>query len=374
MKLIDDKKIVSKVKETTNYNIKLTSSEILNSFNIEKDIVKEEVKKEKKKKKITLVSLLSSGGLVATAAILLIVLLPNSNKPNGPDNPPINGFIGVSESTELANELITFSGFNNVNNEYQRLKKRLDRDNNSNNISNEDFKNIVNEFDNVFMGIESIFNINNINIKDDHFDDVINNETYKYKTTISDINNNIVGEFYYNDLNKFTDDDETRSYLEAYYETNGDKFNVYLNQEIEQDGDYESELEAIFIPLNSDNYVYKVEKESEAEGNETENQYAYSYYSSINDIHDDDRYLYKVEYEIESNGHNEELEISVNRNEVNNIHEYNFLNIRQIDELHYSFYIEYENEITDEEYELTINLEISGDNHIYTYNDLEVIL
>ena len=172
MKLIDDKKIVSKVKETTNYNIKLTSSEILNSFNIEKDIVKAEAKKEKKKKKITLISLISSGGLVATAAILLIVLLPNSNKPNGPDNPPINEFIGVSESTELANELITFSGFNNVNNEYQRLKKRLDRDNNSNNISNEDFKNIVNEFDNVFMGIESIFNINNINIKDEHFNEI----------------------------------------------------------------------------------------------------------------------------------------------------------------------------------------------------------
>ena len=379
MKLANDEKIKKIVKENSNYQIKTTSEEILNTYRLEQSINKNKVDTSKtKKKKFLMVSIPSLTGALALGAVLLVVFLPSKkNIPDNPGgdviNPPIidPSFVGVSDSTELTSELLTFSTFNNSG-KYSTTSLNKFRD--RNNVTQEDFDTIINEFDNTYFGVSSLFSLNNTKVIDENFNSTINNETYLYKSSIYINDNTLIGTFYYNNLTEFTEEDETNSYLKGLYVTNNLTYTVYLNNEIELEHfESEQELEALFININDSNDIYKVSKESETEGQGSENSYSYEIYETINDIYNEDNYVYKVHYSIETTGNHEEIELEITRKENRTEHTYTFQDILKVSDNVYTFYAEYENERTDEELEFFVTLTIENANRIYTSGNFEKI-
>ncbi|MBO8427307.1 MAG: hypothetical protein IAC58_01950 [Firmicutes bacterium] len=379
MKLANDEKIKKIVKENSNYQIKTTSEEILNTYRLEQSINKNKVDTSKtKKKKFLMVSIPSLTGALALGAVLLVVFLPSKDNINdnpGGDviNPPIidPSFVGVSDSTELTSELLTFSTFNNSG-KYNTTSLNKFRD--RNNVTQEDFDTIINEFDNTYFGVSSLFSLNNTKVIDENFNSTINNETYLYKSSIYINDNTLIGTFYYNNLTEFTEEDETNSYLKGLYVTNNLTYTVYLNNEIELEHyESEQELEALFININDSNDIYKVSKESETEGQGSENSYSYEIYETINDIYNEDNYVYKVQYSIETTGNHEEIELEITRKENRTEHTYTFQDILKVSDNVYTFYAEYENERTDEELEFFVTLTIENANRIYTSGNFEKI-
>ena len=364
MKLANDEKIKKIVKENSNYQIKTTSEEILNTYRLEQSINKNKVDTSKtKKKKFLMISIPSLTGALALGAVLLVVFLPSKenipDKPGGDViNPPIidPSFVGVSDSTELTSELLTFSTFNNSG-KYSTTSLNKFRD--QNNVTQEDFDTIINEFDNTYFGVSSLFSLNNTKVIDENFNSTINNETYLYKSSIYINDNTLIGTFYYNNLTEFTEEDETNSYLKGLYVTNNLTYTVYLNNEIELEHfESEQELEALFININDSNDIYKVSKESETEGQGSENSYSYEIYETINDIYNEDNYVYKVHYSIETTGNHEEIELEITRKENRTEHTYTFQDILKVSDNVYTFYAEYENERTNEELEFFVTLTI----------------
>lgn len=379
MKLANDEKIKKIVKENSNYQIKTTSEEILNTYRLEQSINKNKVDTSKtKKKKFLMISIPSLTGALALGAVLLVVFLPSKenipDKPGGDViNPPIidPSFVGVSDSTELTSELLTFSTFNNSG-KYSTTSLNKFRD--QNNVTQEDFDTIINEFDNTYFGVSSLFSLNNTKVIDENFNSTINNETYLYKSSIYINDNTLIGTFYYNNLTEFTEEDETNSYLKGLYVTNNLTYTVYLNNEIELEHfESEQELEALFININDSNDIYKVSKESETEGQGSENSYSYEIYETINDIYNEDNYVYKVHYSIETTGNHEEIELEITRKENRTEHTYTFQDILKVSDNVYTFYAEYENERTDEELEFFVTLTIENANRIYTSGNFEKI-
>lgn len=379
MKLANDEKIKKIVKENSNYQIKTTSEEILNTYRLEQSINKNKVDTSKtKKKKFLMISIPSLTGALALGAVLLVVFLPSKkNIPDNPGgdviNPPIidPSFVGVSDSTELTSELLTFSTFNNSG-KYSTTSLNKFRD--QNNVTQEDFDTIINEFDNTYFGVSSLFSLNNTKVIDENFNSTINNETFLYKSSIYINDNTLIGTFYYNNLTEFTEEDETNSYLKGLYVTNNLTYTVYLNNEIELEHfESEQELEALFININDSNDIYKVSKESETEGQGSENSYSYEIYETINDIYNEDNYVYKVHYSIETTGNHEEIELEITRKENRTEHTYTFQDILKVSDNVYTFYAEYENERTDEELEFFVTLTIENANRIYTSGNFEKI-
>lgn len=379
MKLANDEKIKKIVKENSNYQIKTTSEEILNTYRLEQSINKNKVDTSKtKKKKFLMISIPSLTGALALGAVLLVVFLPSkkniTDNPGGDViNPPIidPSFVGVSDSTELTSELLTFSTFNNSG-KYSTTSLNKFRD--QNNVTQEDFDTIINEFDNTYFGVSSLFSLNNTKVIDENFNSTINNETYLYKSSIYINDNTLIGTFYYNNLTEFTEEDETNSYLKGLYVTNNLTYTVYLNNEIELEHfESEQELEALFININDSNDIYKVSKESETEGQGSENSYSYEIYETINDIYNEDNYVYKVHYSIETTGNHEEIELEITRKENRTEHTYIFQDILKVSDNVYTFYAEYENERTDEELEFFVTLTIENANRIYTSGNFEKI-
>ena len=96
MKLVDDKDIVKKVKETTNYEIKLSSAKILSDFNSVK-----EKENQRKKRVFTIASITTFGTLALGGALAAIIVVGLNNNGNNPGNiTPINPveFVGINEA------------------------------------------------------------------------------------------------------------------------------------------------------------------------------------------------------------------------------------------------------------------------------------
>ena len=366
MRKIDDEKIVNKFNETKDYQVKTSSSEILNLFKAQEEVkTKETPKREHLKKKYVFGGIGLSFGAIAICSLALFFVMNNGGE-QGNVNPPV--LEPITSSNVLGNELLTLSSFNSygentVNNRLALFKK-------SKSILKEtDFEKIVNDYDSIQGGILNILNKEeNIKVelqKEINF--VYENVTYRYcdnyYSYIDDFATPFMS-FYYNDLSEVnfsTDFSRNDKYL---VKLNDSYYDCYIAQESEIEEDEKEEEIKILCINEQNNEFILIEKENEYEGREVENSYSISYFSSLSDF-ERENFDYTLTYDLEKEGNKEELEISVettlSKSEFQNI------SLKNNNPLTYEFLVEYENEIDDIEVEdLLITLAYENDQRIYT--------
>ena len=366
MRKIDDEKIVNKFNETKDYEIKTSSSEILNLFKAQEEVkTKETPKREHLKKKYVFGGIGLSVGAIAICSLALFFVMNNGGE-QGNVNPPV--LEPITSSNVLGNELLTLSSFNSygentVNNRLALFKK-------SKSILKEtDFEKIVNDYDSIQGGILNILNKEeNIKVelqKEINF--VYENVTYRYcdnyYSYIDDFATPFMS-FYYNDLSEVnfsTDFSRNDKYL---VKLNDSYYDCYIAQESEIEEDEMEEEIKILCTNEQNNEFILIEKENEYEGREVENSYSISYFSSLSDF-ERENFDYTLTYDLEKEGNKEELEISVetplSKSEFQNI------SLKNNNPLTYEFLVEYENEIDDIEVEdLLVTLAYENDQRIYT--------
>ena len=366
MRKIDDEKIVNKLNETKDYEIKTSSSEILNLFKAQEEVKEKETpKREHLKKKYVFGGIGLSVGAIAICSLALFFVMNNGGE-QGNVNPPV--LEPITSSNVLGNELLTLSSFNSygentVNNRLALFKK-------SKSILKEtDFEKIVNDYDSIQGGILNILNKEeNIKVelqKEINF--VYENVTYRYcdnyYSYIDDFATPFMS-FYYNDLSEVnfsTDFSRNDKYL---VKLNDSYYDCYIAQESEIEEDEMEEEIKILCTNEQNNEFILIEKENEYEGREVENSYSISYFSSLSDF-ERENFDYTLTYDLEKEGNKEELEISVetplSKSEFQNI------SLKNNNPLTYEFLVEYENEIDDIEVEdLLVTLAYENDQRIYT--------
>ena len=366
MRKIDDEKIVNKFNETKDYEIKTSSSEILNLFKAQEEVKEKETpKREHLKKKYVFGGIGLSVGAIAICSLALFFVMNNGGE-QGNVNPPV--LEPITSSNILGNELLTLSSFNSygentVNNRLALFKK-------SKSILKEtDFEKIVNDYDSIQGGILNILNKEeNIKVelqKEINF--VYENVTYRYcdnyYSYIDDFATPFMS-FYYNDLSEVnfsTDFSRNDKYL---VKLNDSYYDCYIAQESEIEEDEMEEEIKILCTNEQNNEFILIEKENEYEGREVENSYSISYFSSLSDF-ESENFDYTLTYDLEKEGNKEELEISVettlSKSEFQNI------SLKNNNPLTYEFLVEYENEIDDIKVEdLLVTLAYENDQRIYT--------
>lgn len=366
MRKIDDEKIVNKFNETKDYEIKTSSSEILNLFKAQEEVkTKETPKREHLKKKYVFGGIGLSVGAIAICSLALFFVMNNGGE-QGNVNPPV--LEPITSSNVLGNELLTLSSFNSygentVNNRLALFKK-------SKSILKEtDFEKIVNDYDSIQGGILNILNKEeNIKVelqKEINF--VYENVTYRYCDNYYSYIDDFVTpfmSFYYNDLSEVnfsTDFSRNDKYL---VKLNDSYYDCYIAQESEIEEDEKEEEIKILCTNEQNNEFILIEKENEYEGREVENSYSISYFSSLSEL-ERENFDYTLTYDLEKEGNKEELEISVetplSKSEFQNI------SLKNNNPLTYEFLVEYESEIDDIEVEdLLITLAYDNDQRIYT--------
>lgn len=366
MRKIDDEKIVNKFNETKDYQVKTSSSEILNLFKAQEEVKEKETpKREHLKKKYVFGGIGLSVGAIAICSLALFFVMNNGGE-QGNVNPPV--LEPITSSNVLGNELLTLSSFNSygentVNNRLALFKK-------SKSILKEtDFEKIVNDYDSIQGGILNILNKEeNIKVelqKEINF--VYENVTYRYcdnyYSYIDDFATPFMS-FYYNDLSEVnfsTDFSRNDKYL---VKLNDSYYDCYIAQESEIEEDEMEEEIKILCTNEQNNEFILIEKENEYEGREVENSYSISYFSSLSDF-ERENFDYTLTYDLEKEGNKEELEISVetplSKSEFQNI------SLKNNNPLTYEFLVEYENEIDDLEVDgLLVTLAYENDQRIYT--------
>ena len=366
MRKIDDEKIVNKFNETKDYQVKTSSSEILNLFKAQEEVkTKETPKREHLKKKYVFGGIGLSVGAIAICSLALFFVMNNGGE-QGNVNPPV--LEPITSSNVLGNELLTLSSFNSygenaVNNRLALFKK-------SKSILKEtDFEKIVNDYDSIQGGILNILNKEeNIKVevqKEINF--VYENVTYRYcdnyYSYIDDFATPFMS-FYYNDLNEVNFSTEFSRNDKYLVKLNDSYYDCYIAQESEIEEDEMEEEIKILCTNEQNNEFILIEKENEYEGREVENSYSISYFSSLSDF-ERENFDYTLTYDLEKEGNKEELEISVetplSKSEFQNI------SLKNNNPLTYEFLVEYENEIDDIEVEdLLVTLAYENDQRIYT--------
>ena len=366
MRKIDDEKIVNKFNETKDYQVKTSSSEILNLFKAQEEVKEKETpKREHLKKKYVFGGIGLSVGAIAICSLALFFVMNNGGE-QGNVNPPV--LEPITSSNVLGNELLTLSSFNSygentVNNRLALFKK-------SNSILKEtDFEKIVNDYDSIQGGILNILNKEeNIKVelqKEINF--VYENVTYRYCDNYYSYIDDFVTpfmSFYYNDLSEVnfsTDFSRNDKYL---VKLNDSYYDCYIAQESEIEEDEKEEEIKILCTNEQNNEFILIEKENEYEGREVENSYSISYFSSLSEL-ERENFDYTLTYDLEKEGNKEELEISIetplSKSEFQNI------SLKNNNPLTYEFLVEYENEIDDIEVEdLLVTLAYDNDQRIYT--------
>lgn len=366
MRKIDDEKIVNKFNETKDYQVKTSSTEILNLFKAQEEVKENETpKREHLKKKYVFGGIGLSVGAIAICSLALFFVMNNGGE-QGNVNPPV--LEPITSSNVLGNELLTLSSFNSygentVNNRLALFKK-------SKSILKEtDFEKIVNDYDSIQGGILNILNKEeNIKVelqKEINF--VYENVTYRYCDNYYSYTDDFSApfmSFYYNDLSEVnfsTDFSRNDKYL---VKLNDSYYDCYIAQESEIEEDEMEEEIKILCTNEQNNELILIEKENEYEGREVENSYSISYFSSLSDF-ERENFDYTLTYDLEKEGNKEELEISVetplSKSEFQNI------SLKNNNPLTYEFLVEYENEIDDIEVEgLLVTLAYENDQRIYT--------
>ena len=366
MRKIDDEKIVNKFNETKDYEIRTSSTEILNLFKTQEEVkTKETPKREHLKKKYVFGGIGLSVGAIAICSLALFFVMNNGGE-QGNVNPPV--LEPITSSNVLGNELLTLSSFNSygentVNNRLALFKK-------SKSILKEtDFEKIVNDYDSIQGGILNILNKEeNIKVevqKEINF--VYENVTYRYcdnyYSYIDDFSTPFMS-FYYNDLSEVNFSTEFSRNDKYLVKLNDSYYDCYIAQESEIEEDEKEEEIKILCTNEQNNEFILIEKENEYEGREVENSYSISYFSSLSDF-ERENFDYTLTYDLEKEGNKEELEISVetplSKSEFQNI------SLKNNNPLTYEFLVEYENEIDDIEVEdLLVTLAYENDQRIYT--------
>lgn len=366
MRKIDDEKIVNKFNETKDYQVKTSSSEILNLFKAQEEVKEKETpKREHLKKKYVFGGIGLSVGAIAICSLALFFVMNNGGE-QGNVNPPF--LEPITSSNVLGNELLTLSSFNSygentVNNRLALFKK-------SKSILKEtDFEKIVNDYDSIQGGILNILNKEeNIKVevqKEINF--VYENVTYRYcdnyYSYIDDFATPFMS-FYYNDLSEVNFSTEFSRNDKFLVKLNDSYYDCYIAQESEIEEDEMEEEIKILCTNEQNNEFILIEKENEYEGREVENSYSISYFSSLSDF-ERENFDYTLTYDLEKEGNKEELEISVetplSKSEFQNI------SLKNNDPITYEFLVEYENEIDDIEVEdLLVTLAYENDQRIYT--------
>lgn len=368
MRKIDDEKIVNKFNETKDYEIKTSSSEILNIFKAQEEVkAKETPKREHLKKKYVFGGIGLSVGAIAICSLALFFVM-NNGEEQGNVHPPV--LEPITSSNVLGNELLTLSSFNSygenaVNNRLALFKK-------SNSILKErDFEKIVNDYDSIQGGILNILNKEeNIKVevqKEVNF--VYENIAYRYcdnyYSYIDDFSAPFMS-FYYNDLSDVNFSKDFNSNDKYLVKLNDSYYDCYIAQESEIEEDEMEEEIKILCTNEQNNEFILIEKENEYEGREVENSYSISYFSSLSNL-ERENFDYTLTYDLEKEGNKEELEISVetpfSKSEFQNI------SLKNNNPLTYEFLVEYENESNDIEVEdLLVTLAYDNDQRIYTSN------
>lgn len=368
MRKIDDEKIVSKFNEAKDYEIKTSSSEILNLFKAQDEIkAKETPKREHLKKKYVFGGIGLSVGAIAICSLALFFVMNNGGE-QGNVNPPV--LEPITSSNVLGNELLTLSSFNSygentVNNRLALFKK-------SKSILKEtDFEKIVNDYDSIQGGILNILNKEeNIKVevqKEVNF--IYENIAYRYcdnyYSYIDDFSAPFMS-FYYNDLSDVNFSKDFNSNDKYLVKLNNSYYDCYIAQESEIEEDEKEEEIKILCTNEQNNEFILIEKENEYEGREVENSYSISYFSSLSDL-ERENFDYTLTYDLEKEGNKEELEISVetplSKSEFQNI------SLKSNNPLTYEFLVEYENESNDIEVEdLLVTLAYDNGQRIYTSN------
>ena len=366
MRKIDDEKIVNKFNETKDYEIRTSSTEILNLFKTQEEVkTKETPKREHLKKKYVFGGIGLSVGAIAICSLALFFVMNNGGE-QGNVNPPV--LEPITSSNVLGNELLTLSSFNSygentVNNRLALFKK-------SKSILKEtDFEKIVNDYDSIQGGILNILNKEeNIKVevqKEINF--VYENVTYRYcdnyYSYIDDFSTPFMS-FYYNDLSEVNFSTEFSRNDKYLVKLNDSYYDCYIAQESEIEEDEKEEEIKILCTNEQNNEFILIEKENEYEGREVENSYSISYFSSLSDL-ERENFDFTLTYDLEKEGYKEELEISVetplSKSEFQNI------SLKNNNPLTYEFLVEYENEIDDIEVEdLLVTLAYENDQRIYT--------
>lgn len=366
MRKIDDEKIVNKFNETKDYQVKTSSSEILNLFKAQEEVKEKETpKREHLKKKYVFGGIGLSVGAIAICSLALFFVMNNGGE-QGNVNPPV--LEPITSSNVLGNELLTLSSFNSygqntVNNRLALFKK-------SKSILKEtDFEKIVNDYDSIQGGILNILNKEeNIKVevqKEINF--VYENVTYRYCDNYYSYTDDFATpfmSFYYNDLNDVNFSTEFSRNDKYLVKLNDSYYDCYIAQESEIEEDEKEEEIKILCTNEQNNEFILIEKENEYEGREVENSYSISYFSSLSDF-ERENFDYTLTYDLEKEGNKEELEISVetplSKSEFQNI------SLKNNNPLTYEFLVEYENEIDDIEVEdLLVTLAYENDQRIYT--------
>lgn len=366
MRKIDDEKIVNKFNETKDYEIKTSSSEILNLFKAQEEVKEKETpKREHLKKKYVFGGIGLSVGAIAICSLALFFVMNNGGE-QGNVNPPV--LEPITSSNVLGNELLTLSSFNSygentVNNRLALFKKSKSI------LKQTDFEKIVNDYDSIQGGILNILNKEeNIKVevqKEINF--VYENVTYRYcdnyYSYIDDFATPFMS-FYYNDLSEVNFSTEFSRNDKYLVKLNDSYYDCYIAQESEIEEDEMEEEIKILCTNEQNNEFILIEKENEYEGREVENSYSISYFSSLSDF-ERENFDYTLTYDLEKEGNKEELEISVetplSKSEFQNI------SLKNNNPLTYEFLVEYENEIDDIEVEdLLVTLAYENDQRIYT--------
>lgn len=369
MRKIDDEKIVNKFNETKDYQVKTSSSEILNLFKAQEEVkTKETPKREHLKKKYVFGGFGLSVGAIAICSLALFFVMNNGGE-QGNVNPPV--LEPITSSNVLGNELLTLSSFNSYGeNTVNNLNNRLALFKKSKSILKEtDFEKIVNDYDSIQGGILNILNKEeNIKVevqKEINF--VYENVTYRYcdnyYSYIDDFATPFMS-FYYNDLSEVNFSTEFSRNDKYLVKLNDSYYDCYIAQESEIEEDEKEEEIKILCTNEQNNEFILIEKENEYEGREVENSYSISYFSSLSDL-ERENFGYTLTYDLEKEGNKEELEISVetplSKSEFQNI------SLKNNNPLTYEFLVEYENEIDDIEVEdLLVTLAYENDQRIYT--------
>ena len=366
MRKIDDEKIVNKFNETKDYQVKTSSSEILNLFKAQEEVKEKETpKREHLKKKYVFGGIGLSVGAIAICSLALFFVMNNGGE-QGNVNPPV--LEPITSSNVLGNELLTLSSFNSygentVNNRLALFKK-------SKSILKEtDFEKIVNDYDSIQGGILNILNKEeNIKVelqKEINF--VYENVTYRYcdnyYSYIDDFATPFMS-FYYNDLSEVNFSTEFSRNDKYLVKLNDSYYDCYIAQESEIEEDEMEEEIKILCTNEQNNEFILIEKENEYEGREVENSYSISYFSSLSDF-ERENFDYTLTYDLEKEGNKEELEISVETPLSKS--EFQSISLKNNNPLTYEFLVEYENEIDDIEVEdLLVTLAYENDQRIYT--------
>ena len=369
MRKIDDEKIVNKFNETKDYQVKTSSSEILNLFKAQEEVkTKETPKREHLKKKYVFGGFGLSVGAIAICSLALFFVMNNGGE-QGNVNPPV--LEPITSSNVLGNELLTLSSFNSYGeNTVNNLNNRLALFKKSKSILKEtDFEKIVNDYDSIQGGILNILNKEeNIKVevqKEVNF--VYENVTYRYCDNYYSYTDDFATpfmSFYYNDLSEVNFSTEFSRNDKYLVKLNDSYYDCYIAQESEIEEDEKEEEIKILCTNEQNNEFILIEKENEYEGREVENSYSISYFSSLSDL-ERENFGYTLTYDLEKEGNKEELEISVetplSKSEFQNI------SLKNNNPLTYEFLVEYENEIDDIEVEdLLVTLAYENDQRIYT--------